>query len=141
MSDPTKVTEIEFNKSADTKTFCYLFTQSSENIYAVFTGNTSYTAVVYKIDTVNDTAYPLNGSPTLAITSEVSKSRVACMLNSKDYGIAMGQYSTLSGVNIVRNPFTLSTINNLPEPVTKTSDMTMKITYTITSKIEPNEEE
>lgn len=139
LSEPTKVTEIEFNKSEDTRAFCYLFTQSSENIYAVFTGNTDYTAVVYKIDTVNDTAYPLNGSPTLAITSEVRRSRVSCMLNSKDYGIVIGEYGRLNYLSIARNPFALSTINNLPEPVTKTSDMTMKITYTLTSKIEPDE--
>ena len=50
-------------------------------------------------------------------------------------------YTPYSSYGCYRNPYTLSTINNLPEPVTKTSDMTMKITYTVTSKIEPDEEE
>lgn len=38
-------------------------------------------------------------------------------------------YST----KLVYNPFMVSTINNLSSPVTKTADMTMKITYTLTS--------
>lgn len=37
--------------------------------------------------------------------------------------------------NVYPNVFMLSTINNLPEPVTKTNDMTMKITYTLTSDL------
>lgn len=141
LTNPTNVTEIGFNKSEDTNGFYYLFSQNPENIYAVFRGNSEYTAVVYKIDTVNNTAYPMNGSPTLGTSSKVSESRASCMLDSKDYAIVIGQYGRLSSLSIVRNPFTLSTINNLSEPVMKTSDMTMKITYTITSKIEPDEEE
>ena len=39
------------------------------------------------------------------------------------------------------NPMYLATINNLPEPVTKTSDLTMKITYTLTCTEEGDEQE
>ena len=33
---------------------------------------------------------------------------------------------------MVVNPYYLATINNLPSPITKTADKTMKITYTLT---------
>lgn len=38
------------------------------------------------------------------------------------------------------NPMYLATINNLPEPVVKTADLTMKITYTLTCTEEGGEE-
>lgn len=42
------------------------------------------------------------------------------------------QYSTTNRTTIFFNPLFLATINNLDEPVVKTSDMTMKVTYTLT---------
>lgn len=44
-------------------------------------------------------------------------------------------FDSMYGVGASYNPFMLSTINNLPEPVTKTADMTMKITYTLTGSV------
>lgn len=44
-------------------------------------------------------------------------------------------FSPYYGVDVIYNPFMLSTINNLSEPVTKTADMTMKITYTLTGSV------
>ncbi len=44
-------------------------------------------------------------------------------------------FSILFNVQAGYNPFLLSTINNLSEPVTKTADMTMKITYTLTGSV------
>lgn len=54
--------------------------------------------------------------------------------NSKTLVFCRDQNSNQASIGM--NPFLLSTINNLPEPVTKTADMTMKITYTLTSDLE-----
>lgn len=42
---------------------------------------------------------------------------------------------------LLRNPMYLATINNLSEPVVKTSDLTMKITYTLTCTEEGDKQE
>ena len=48
------------------------------------------------------------------------------------YQLWANSYSPYNGLYLfVRTPY-LATINNLSTPVTKTSDRTMKVTYTIT---------
>lgn len=137
ISDPTDTTEIvvDISKISTSttkdlkgwivlKNSAFLYLNSSEGI-------------VLRIDVANNTALPLNG----AIPFTDTRYPYA-MLPFGDDSLIQRLSSDLSVTSdgCYRNPYTLSTINNLPEPVTKTSDMTMKITYTITSKIEPDEE-
>lgn len=68
-------------------------------------------------DRVNDTIYPTNGR--VDNTRSFSYERLA---RNRFY----------SNGRVYRNPLYLATINNLDEPVTKTAQQTMKVTYTVT---------
>ena len=86
----------------------------------------------------DNTLSPTNGLPTLAhnYSSYYDKTKPQSYhiipIRGTDDFVISAQYSGISDTKIVYNSFMLSTINNLSEPVQKTSDISMKITYTLT---------
>ena len=137
LKSPANIVEIPFMGAAGEREL-YSLNAVGKSIFA-YAKKTSSSYVAYRVETAENKIYVLNGNPRLV--DSVDGGTFFNMLSDKDYILSTRDYRYNTSISLVRNPFTLSTINNLPEPVTKTSDMTMKITYTITSKIEPDEEE
>ena len=80
-------------------------------------------------DHVNGTTYPTNAN----IISATDNSPILTI----DGNRIMSRNSGSSGyVRVYRNPLYLATVNNLEEVVTKTSAMSMKVTYTVTPATE-----
>lgn len=142
IADPTDVAEIALNLD---KLAQYDAASNAAPKYMLVCKNNVFLCVshrsvgiIFRIDTENNTSVPMNGlCPFASMSSYMS----LLTFGENDFFIELmdSGYTPYSSYGCYRNPFTLSTINNLPEPVTKTSDMTMKITYTLTSKIEPDE--
>lgn len=79
-------------------------------------------------DHVNGTTYPTNANIIQASTSSENSPIITI-----DGNRIMSRNSGSNGfLRVYRNPLYLATVNNLDEPVTKTSAMSMKVTYTVT---------
>lgn len=101
----------------------------------VYLQNDNGNSVGTYIDTVNNVAKVTNG-----ILKPYGLSTLGSYPNivhvSGSHSILLYQNKSYGQIYTATNPMMLSTINNLDEPVTKTSDMTMKISYTLTGNIE-----
>lgn len=143
LTNPTDVKKIQFTDNFNSTSYNsekYLFNWNGKILVSPFrySGNTPCT---FMYDYVNDVIGRVNPQLTFVHgNNQYAKhfyikgvsDRIAVFIRGEVDG---GSYPNA----IYRNWLVLSTINNLPEPVTKTSDMTMKVTYTITGKIEPEE--
>ena len=89
----------------------------SEDLFLT-TGNNG--TAYYMVDNVNGTAYPTNGN-TGGNGGGVSDG----------IGMYLGA-NYASNIYRYRNPLYLATVNNLDDVVTKTSNLTMKVTYIVT---------
>lgn len=133
LSDPTDVTEFE-NKLNPSSSERYIFYKMGGTIIAFDSYNCTR---IGALNLNENTLLPVNGYPTFAsinasYLSNVREYQVIPVRGCDNFVISMYKdYAYNSGSNLVRDPFMLSTINNLPEPVVKTSDMAMKITYTL----------
>jgi hypothetical protein len=133
LSDPTDVTEFE-NKLNDSPTYAHYFFYKMGGTIIIRNQAGPYgTGAVILNDNV---ILPVNGKPTFS--SDSSDSSVNSyggtipVRGCESFVIATYTDSLCSSYGrLVRNPYVLSTINNLPEPVIKTSDLAMKITYTL----------
>jgi hypothetical protein len=91
------------------------------NIFILENGN-----IVSRNNTVNFFNTGTNGDNEQAIFIDSTKRKVLCIKTSYSYGNAYIYFN----IGILKDY--LATINNLDTPITKTSDQSMKITYTIT---------
>ena len=122
-SDSTQIIETGLNKGSSIKIYSI-----AENLIGISSAyyNSSYNYQAYSIyDVVNRTHRLVNGSEH----------------NSNDYkyvpfadkkGVYLRVYKTDGEMVLIKDVRYLATINNLAEPVIKTSSKTMKVTYTIT---------
>lgn len=132
LSDPTDVVEFTLSWTSTNAQWCF---------YEL--GNTLFASEAYYSDTyvmVVDVStcegHWTNGCPSISTGEAKNNAKythvipvVGCdnfLISSND------EYLASSSSKLVYNPVMLSTINNLPEPVVKTSDLAMKITYTLT---------
>lgn len=123
LSDPTDVTELE-NLTGWTST-SYLMKMGNTLIAR---NSREYSAVV---DLNDNKVYPVNGSWNFGYNDYYRYTLIP--IRGKDnFLIKALDNSMSSSTHILYNSSFLSTINNLPEPVVKTSDLSMKITYTLT---------
>ena len=142
LSNPTNVKSISYIDNFTSSNESYLFNLNNKVFITTSRySNNAPSAFIY--DYVNDTVCRINPHMTFNPQNTSQGIKHFYMNRIKDRIVAFfsGRFETNSSPAIFRNWFVLSTINNLPEPVTKTSDMTMKVTYTITGKIEQDEEE
>lgn len=124
MSDPTDITVFEN------------ITGCSTVPYLMKCGNTLVARYDFKnqgiVDQNDKIIRPING------TCEISGSSTDWLyydfipIRGKDNIYLMSKSCDFSDTLVVHHSFFMSTINNLPEPVVKTSDLSMKITYTLT---------
>ena len=121
-TDSTQIIETGVNKND----ICRLYTVGKNliGIYDVYNSNGYYYApIVY--DVVNRTYRRING----AIHGD-------CVLvpfpDKKGVYLYIDQYFNPCRLKVMKDPRYLATINNLSEPVVKTSSKTMKVTYTLT---------
>lgn len=94
------------------------------------TGTRGYFALNLKTNEV----LPVNSYPTVRKEGDdlICRTKYIPIVGTDTFVIASREDDlTHNYSGIVRNSFMLSTINNLPEPVVKTADLAMKITYTL----------
>ena len=132
LSDPTDVTEFE-NKLNDSPNAYYFFYRMGGTIVVRNQASPFGTGAVILNDNV---ILPVNGEPTFSGDSSDGSANAHGLTipvrGCESFVIATSTDSLCSSYGrLVRNPYVLSTINNLPEPVIKTSDLAMKITYTL----------
>lgn len=123
MSDPTDVAEINMEGSPNWQTgnVIKFIGKICEGILVVLNGQ-----YAHAIDLDSWTCK----SSLLRSNCDVGYVTIATI--SEDYSKIL--YSNKTYFGIEKNPFYLATINNLTEPVIKTSAHTMKITYTLTEE-------
>jgi hypothetical protein len=124
MSDPTDVTELE-NLAGHTSTSYFI--KMGNNLIA----NCSHIGRSAIIDLNDNKVYPVNGTWNFGNT-DYGRYTLIPIRGKDNFLIKSRDNSMDSSSQIIYNPSFMSTINNLPEPVVKTSDLTMKITYTLT---------
>jgi hypothetical protein len=133
LSDPTDVTEFENKLNDSSNNVYYFFYRMGGTIIIRNHSSPHCNGAVILNDNV---ILPVNGKPTFS--SESSESNVnsyggTIPVRGCESFVISTHTDSLCNTNgrLVRNPYVLSTINNLPEPVIKTSDLAMKITYTL----------
>ncbi len=99
--------------------------QMGEDMLLCFSYNRYDTYPTFVVDLSNNTLYPSNG----VIPQNSLKLK---MLNGNRIEVDYLGGSSANYFYLYRNPLYLATINNLDEPVTKTTTQTMKVTYTVT---------
>ena len=116
---------INFDGTVEDAYYGVTCAQMGEDLLLCFSYNRYDTYPTFVVDLSNGTSYPSNG-----IIPQNSKK-----LKVLDKNRIEVNYNAGSGMNyfyLYRNPLYLATINNLDEPVTKTTTQTMKVTYTVT---------
>lgn len=134
LSDPTDVTEFTNLCPTNTSSYCSIcFYKLGGTIYGYDSREElGWFALNLKTNTVAPVngfpqirGYTANGAPTSYLNIPVVGKEQ--FIVSASYG-----YMVSSATYLIYDPFMLSTINNLPEPVVKTADLAMKIIYTLT---------
>lgn len=126
-SDSTQIIETGVNKGSVYN--LYTVEKNLIGIYSEYGSNKYYVPTVY--DVVNRTHRQVNGI--------MHYDNVALIPFPDKKGVYLRVYYSTSSsstspceLKVVKDPRYLATINNLTEPVVKTSSKTMKVTYTLT---------
>lgn len=128
INEPTDVTEITLPEGG-LKDFLFFLAYDGKNI----SGDDTSQYLALMLDLNENVARFINGSRMMnAYTQDYAICKCAHLNFRIGRENSMKNFSTL-----VPNVMMLSTINNLDEPVVKTADLAMKITYTLTAKMEP----
>ena len=86
-------------------------------------------------DSINETIYPINMN-TLLYTSSYNGTSYLGYHDNNDIIASLPARERFGGsINVIHNPMYLATINNLNEPVQKTNEDTMSVTYTLERSI------
>lgn len=150
-----KIFKIKIADSTDVVEFTDLLPEhnySSQYPYFSFwkLGNTVMGSSLYgskgyfALNLTTNTASPVNGFPTIRgyYDGKNYYYRNIPIVGTDTFVISANSDSLTSQQSfIVHNSFMLSTINNLAEPVVKTSDLAMKITYTLSLDTSEEEQE
>lgn len=133
LSDPTDVAEFKNNLPDTSNTYYRFYKLGGTIIICNVQSSSSGTGSVILDENV---ILPVNGSPSLSPDSgndSIKNYNFIPVHGCESFVIATckGDYIANPNSRLVRDPFMLSTINNLPEPVVKTADLAMKITYTL----------
>lgn len=116
---------INFDGSVQTVSYGVHCTPLHENLLLCLNYSSRDNFNTFVVDLENNTSYQSNGF--LPATYKNLKTLGDNKLEIDYYGNSQMNYFYL-----YRNPLYLATINNLDEPVTKTTTQTMKVTYTVT---------
>ena len=124
-SDSTQIIDTGINKG----TLAYNLYTIGKNLIGIYsqfyTNDWYYTPTVY--DVVNRTHTQTNGAIRYNSHILIPFTDKKGVYLRVDYS-----YSDYCGLSVMKDPRYLATINNLSEPVVKTSSKTMKVTYTLT---------
>lgn len=124
-SDSTQIIETGVAKSS--KYDLYTIGKNLIGVHDTNSGNSYYAPTVY--DVVNRTHRWLNGAIYYSTNKFIPFPDKKGVYLWVSYS---GSLSTPCNLKIIKDPRYLATINNLAEPVVKTSSKTMKVTYTLT---------
>ena len=122
-SDSTQIIETGINKGS--KYRLYTIGKNLIGIHSEYSGSYYYTPTIY--DVVNRTHRQVNGVGSYDTTLVPFPDKKGVYLHLSESG-GTSPYN----LKVMKDPRYLATINNLSEPVVKTSSKTMKVTYTLT---------
>lgn len=129
-SAPTEFFKINLKNSADVVSLGTYGTGSNYNLTLI--SNRLFIGTMQIIDDIENVILPVNSF--LPNYTHIWSVCGCDFIYMTSYEINYSLNTSNTGIYLNFNPMYLATINNLSQPVTKTADMSMKITYTLTSR-------